>query len=168
MPFDSLKDLPKAVQAALPTKAQKQWLAVFNSSYNKEPDAEEGAHYAKAWGVINNHYKKDEASGKWVPLKEGSMKDETYDPDHLDEANPYHDPDTGKFGGPELKKGTWSLIYKKGERYKYKGSKLDRKTGKRKPSLTGAPKDCGRDARDKGGDVRCWDGAIKSPIAKKD
>lgn len=73
----------------------------------------------------------------------------------ISEANPYHSAEDGKFASADKinkrNAGSWSLGNKKHKLKKGKGAP------KKKP----APSTCGRDAREKGADIRCWDGAIK-------
>lgn len=92
---------------------------------------------------------------------QGGLSEDS-DVDDLEEANPYHDADDGKFtSGDAVNKrngGSWSL----------KGTKKKLKKGKKGqgPKKKPAPDPCGRDARAKGGNVRCWDGAIKTRVPK--
>jgi hypothetical protein len=86
----------------------------------------------------------------------------------LDEANPFHDPRDGTFSNPErivsTKGGSKSFQISKGNPLdRVSGSPkigVDKKTGKKRAFIkwVSTMRPCGRVARRKGKDVRCWDG----------
>ena len=73
MPYSSNADLPKPVRDALPSEAQAQWRAIFNSAYEKSQN--DGTASATAWaGLKQAGWHKDE-KGSWV--KKAAGWDET-------------------------------------------------------------------------------------------
>ena len=63
-PYKSVDDLPPQVKDVLPTEAQRQWLEVFNSIYERTGGNESRARKG-AWSVIKRRFEKDPSSGKW-------------------------------------------------------------------------------------------------------
>lgn len=64
MPYSSIKDLPKGVKNVLPVSAQKIWMEVFNSSYDKHHDEERAI--TAAWSAVKNAGYKKQKDGKWA------------------------------------------------------------------------------------------------------
>lgn len=53
MPYNKIEDLPPAVKK-LPAKKQRQWMAVFNSVW--ERGADESSCFAQAWGAVKKAF----------------------------------------------------------------------------------------------------------------
>lgn len=77
MPYKSTSDLPDPVRNALPPEAEEMFREVYNSAYKfyKDPKKrkrggtlEEVAN-AVAWREVNDHFEKDEKTGKWHKIK---------------------------------------------------------------------------------------------------
>ena len=78
MPYQSLKDLPKAVRDNVPKHAQEIYQAAFNSAWEQydqpeerhdDASREETAHRV-AWAAVKQSYEKDETTGKWQRKRE--------------------------------------------------------------------------------------------------
>jgi cation transport regulator len=70
MPYKSTADLPDRVRDKLPRHAQEIYLEAFNNAFDeyaeRGDEREETAHKV-AWSAVKKKYRKDEASGNWVP-----------------------------------------------------------------------------------------------------
>lgn len=69
MPYDTLSDLPDAVQK-LPKHAQEIYMSAFNAAF-KQYKGNEGKSHGTAWAAVKMKYKQD-AEGNWV-AKEARM-----------------------------------------------------------------------------------------------
>lgn len=73
MPYSSIDELPDSVRENLPKHAQEIYQEAFNSAFDQY--AERGAEgreqtaHKVAWTAVKKKYEKDEASGKWHPIK---------------------------------------------------------------------------------------------------
>jgi len=74
MPYEQISDLPDSVRDNLPKHAQEIYRAAFNSAWEQydQPgerrggrSREETAH-AVAWSAVEQKYKKDLQTGKWI------------------------------------------------------------------------------------------------------
>jgi cation transport regulator len=59
MPYRSIKDLPDSVKNNLPIKAQRIYMRVYNSAYEKYNNPAR-----VAWGVVKKQYVKSK-DGRW-------------------------------------------------------------------------------------------------------
>ncbi len=66
MPYKKITDLPDSVQDNLPERAQKIYLAVFNSAHEQYGD--EVTAIKVAWSAVKKKYEKNKA-GKWIQKK---------------------------------------------------------------------------------------------------
>jgi cation transport regulator len=62
MNYASIAELPESIRGALPEKAQREWLSVFNSTQS-EGDTDQSA-IRKAWGAVKRDYVK--SGGEWI------------------------------------------------------------------------------------------------------
>jgi cation transport regulator len=73
MPYKSIEDLPDNVRHVLPRHAQEIFMEAFNNAYNeykeRGPEGREETAFRVAWSAVKKKYKKDEKTGKWVPLE---------------------------------------------------------------------------------------------------
>jgi cation transport regulator len=70
MPYKTTADLPDSVRDNLPQHAQEIYQEAFNSAfdeYGDRGDEREQTAHRVAWSAVKKKYRKDEASGKWVP-----------------------------------------------------------------------------------------------------
>ncbi len=75
MPYSTTADLPTSVRDHLPPHAQQIFLKAFNSAWDEyaNPAKREGnesreeAAFRVAWAAVKHEYRKDDASGQWVP-----------------------------------------------------------------------------------------------------
>lgn len=73
-------------------------------------------------------------------------------------GNPFHDKNDGKFSGPDAIAGEKGGSFISGKtKLKYAGDKKSKK-GDKVVNFASTKRPCGRKARGKGKDVRCWDG----------
>ena len=72
MPFQSNRELPKAVKNALPEKAQSIFRSVVNAQL-KEGLNEKRA-LKSAWGALKNQGWVKQANGKWIKVKKMDIK----------------------------------------------------------------------------------------------
>jgi Putative cation transport regulator len=73
MPYEKVKDLPDSVQDNLPVHAQEIYRAAYNQAYEEYHHDESRAHRV-AWAAVEKKYKKDEKTGHWTAIKEGSKQ----------------------------------------------------------------------------------------------
>jgi cation transport regulator len=74
MPYKQLNDLPESVRDNLPKHAQEIYRAAFNSAWEQydKPEERRGGRsreetaHAVAWNAVEEKYKKDQRSGKWI------------------------------------------------------------------------------------------------------
>lgn len=66
--YKVIGDLPKAVRDSIPTSAQHQFLAVFNSA--KDGKATDQSAFQQAWGALKNAGWSKNKEGKWVKKSE--------------------------------------------------------------------------------------------------
>jgi cation transport regulator len=65
MPYDSIDDLPPALQVRLPLHAQEIYRAAFNTAFADNAGAEqESAAHRVAWAAVKKRYRKD--GERWV------------------------------------------------------------------------------------------------------
>ena len=75
MPYSTTADLPASVRDHLPPHAQQIFLKAFNSAWDEYTnparregnESQEEAAFRVAWAAVKHEYRKDDASGHWVP-----------------------------------------------------------------------------------------------------
>ncbi|HEX6796446.1 MAG TPA: ChaB family protein [Ktedonobacterales bacterium] len=75
MPYNSTAALPASVRDHLPPHAQQIFLKAFNSAWDEyaKPAKREGtesqeeAAFRVAWTAVKHEYRKDDATGQWMP-----------------------------------------------------------------------------------------------------
>ena len=78
MPYAKLDDLPTSVRDHLPKHAQEIYQAAFNSAwkqYDRPHERQEGRSreetaHAVAWSAVQQKYRKDPDTGRWVESEE--------------------------------------------------------------------------------------------------
>jgi cation transport regulator len=72
MPYKTVDELPDSVRHVLPKHAQEIYREAFNSAYeeykDRGPEGREVTAHKVAWAAVKKKYRKDEKTGKWVPL----------------------------------------------------------------------------------------------------
>lgn len=77
-PYESLEDLPYLVKDILPEHAQEIYRAAYNSAWGEyaDPGKRQGDESREtvarkvAWSAVEQKYKKDEKTGRWVKKEE--------------------------------------------------------------------------------------------------
>lgn len=75
MPYQTTADLPASVRDHLPPQAQQIFLKAFNSAWDEYAnpakregsESQEEAAFRVAWAAVKHEYRKDDATGQWVP-----------------------------------------------------------------------------------------------------
>lgn len=113
MPYQSNKDLPKAVKDKLDEKKQNQWRKVFNSIHEETDD--EGRAASGAWSAVNKG-----EPGRFIKRddKQRYTLGIVYEPNIVDSQNDFSDE-------MEIEKACWSFM-----------RKLQGKTGLTKTALS--------------------------------
>ncbi|AHH82708.1 ORF-119 [Buzura suppressaria nucleopolyhedrovirus] len=85
MPYNSVRDLPKKVRDALPPKAQRMYMHVYNSAHGKYENPSR-----VAWGVVRRYYQQTR-SGKWTKRQslESTSSSDGYSESNTDTETDY-------------------------------------------------------------------------------
>ncbi|AGR56879.1 ChaB-3 [Hemileuca sp. nucleopolyhedrovirus] len=77
--YDNVHDLPASVRNALPLKAQRMYMHVFNSAYGKYDNP-----YQVAWGVVAKYYERPKGRRSNQKWKRRSKAKDNYSSNYQD------------------------------------------------------------------------------------